>query len=228
MALTYDMVFLSALLASLYGEPEETGRKYCAARPLARVKYAVSGAAAYAADISILLAYHKAEDDWRDDHSLIARQAIKTLQKSYEEAAARWPRQAAAVVNRLRDLSAMEAENELNPDRPANCFGLLTGELFVYHEADAYSKTLRNIGESLGRFIYLLDAHDDLRSDLRRKKYNPLTAVTGVDFPSLFKSIMNECASEFEKLPLTRDLPVLRNILYSGVWTRCKRIKAAE
>jgi len=32
--------------------------------------------------------------------------------------------------------------------------------------------------------------------------------------------LIGECALNFEKLPLIEDIDIMRNILYSGVWTK--------
>ena len=32
--------------------------------------------------------------------------------------------------------------------------------------------------------------------------------------------LMAQCASAFERLPILQDASILRNIIYSGVWTR--------
>ena len=37
--------------------------------------------------------------------------------------------------------------------------------------------------------------------------------------------MMAECASEFEKLPILKDIDILRNILYAGVWTKYETVK---
>ena len=37
---------------------------------------------------------------------------------------------------------------------------------------------------------------------------------------NLLNSIMAECARYFERLPIINDVEILRNIIYSGVWTR--------
>lgn len=57
-------------------------------------------------------------------------------------------------------------------DAPANCFGELLGELFVYRH-DQWEDALRAMGAYLGRFIYVMDAYDDLAADEKRGAYNP-------------------------------------------------------
>ncbi len=32
--------------------------------------------------------------------------------------------------------------------------------------------------------------------------------------------MMTECAAVFERLPILKDIEILRNIIYSGVWTK--------
>ena len=51
-------------------------------------------------------------------------------------------------------------------------------ELFVYRK-DVWEKTLRKIGFFLGKFIYLMDAYDDLEEDKKKHCYNPLIPLSG-------------------------------------------------
>ena len=87
---------------------------------------------------------------------------------------------------------------------------------------------MRVIGEGLGRFIYLMDAYDDLPADLRHKRYNPFAARhEDAAFETLVLDsltlVIAECTQAFEMLPLVQDVDILRNILYSGVWTRYRQ-----
>lgn len=220
MTLTYDMTFLVLLLASVYALPEEEGKQRCPAfPPLRRCSFAVCDASPYAADMSILLAYYKGLDDWADERSLSGYSKSKALEKRATDAAGRWPRQSAAIEKGLESLLAMEKGNELNPDIPTNCFGALMGELFVWQE-DEKADMLRSFGAALGRFIYLMDACMDLRSDIRHRRYNPLVSMPGSDHTPLLTMLIGECTRIFESLSLFRDARILQNILYSGVWTK--------
>ena len=58
----------------------------------------------------------------------------------------------------------------------SGCFGALMAELFDYRQ-DHWSPELRSIGFHLGKFIYLLDAYDDLKRDQRKGAYNPLKST---------------------------------------------------
>ena len=68
-------------------------------------------------------------------------------------------------------------------------------------------------------------AHDDLPGDLKKHRYNPLAALhERVDYEPFMERLLTmtiaECTAEFEKLPLVQDINILRNILYSGVWSK--------
>lgn len=217
--LTYDMTFLAILLSSLY-QPEETaGNRKCIRHPVRPHPYVVTPATAYAAQMNVVLAYYQRLDDWNDDHNLIAKKKSELLEKYLPAIEASNPRQCAAITGCLQRLTAMEKAGELNPDVPANCFGELLGALFVWREDD-YAPTLWRMGAALGRFVYLLDAVNDLKADIKKQRYNPLVAQTETDFTPMLTLMMAECTSEFEKLPLCQDKALLQNHLYSGVWQK--------
>ncbi|NLZ90064.1 MAG: hypothetical protein GX916_11255, partial [Clostridiales bacterium] len=80
--------------------------------------------------------------------------------------------------------------------------------------------TLRDFGWALGRFICLMDAAVDLKDDIRKERYNPLTTVPSDRHESLLQAQMSVCTALFEQLAIKRDKALIENILYSGVWTR--------
>ncbi len=230
--LSYDMTFLALLLAALYGDappdapmqaaaciPVGDARLRCPPHPLRGRACSVLGSSGYAADMNLLLAYYKQLDDWQDEGSRTALARSRKLATHLPGVRERWPRQCAAVAEELSALGGMEARGETNPDLPAHCFGRLLGEVFAPAE-DAHAHLLRQVGASLGRFVYLLDAHNDLRADLRRERYNPLTAHPGLDIEPVLALEMDACTRAFEQLPIAQDADILRNVLYAGVWTR--------
>ena len=105
----------------------------------------------------------------------------------------------------------------------------MMAEIFVYKK-DVWEKTLRRIGFFLGKFIYLMDAYDDLEEDRKKHCYNPLIRICEEeDFEERIRGILcmmiAECSAEFEKLPCLLDVDILRNILYDGVWNRYRLIQ---
>lgn len=220
LGLQYDMVFLALTLMSLY-EPEEEKKSFrCPVHPGRCRSKTFCQIVDYAADMNVALCCLKCQDDWHDDRKLSARLLFQALQPHYSRITRDYPRQCEAMEQSLRELSRLEEDRVLDPDRAANTFGHLMGTLFVWRE-DLWQETLYELGFYLGRFIYLLDAQLDLPEDRKKGSYNPLTDhETQDNLESILVLTMGRCAAFYEKLPLVQDKGLLDNILYSGVWVR--------
>ncbi len=221
LTLQYDMAFLALLLMSLY-EPEESGGgNACMLHPIKKRPWVDNEYIRYCADLNVALAYYKCLDDWFDDHSLTAKATAGVLKKCLPDIESRYSRQCAAIRDCIGRLRTLENENCPNPDETANCFGKLMGELLVYRE-DLWADALRRMGHSLGRFIYLADAANDLLKDKKKHKFNPFLAAgmegNRAKLEEFLVLDMANCTRYFEALPLVQDKPLLDNILYSGVW----------
>ena len=173
--------------------------------------------------MNIALAYHKLMDDMADERNLVRRAGAEALKGGYRRVEARWGGKCAAIEKCVRDLAGIEKRRAMDVDAPANCFGRLLGELFVYRH-DEWEAPLRTMGEYLGRFIYVMDAYDDLAADEKRGAYNPLAALKGEGFEQTVEAaltmLIGRCTQAFEVLTLVQDVEILRSVLYSGVWAK--------
>lgn len=229
LALSFDMTFLAILLSSLYEPETHSGRSRCIVHPNKRHDFLENPFIDYAADMTIALAYHKALDDWQDEKKLSGKSQARLLHARYRRIEDLYPRQLLKIAQSMKRLDALEQSHCQAIDPPANAFGDMLGEIFVYKK-DMWSDTLRQTGSALGRFIYLMDAYDDLDADRKKGRYNPLVALSGQpDFEqrthSYLTLLLGEGTVAFEQLPLVEDLSILRNILYSGVWTKYQTIQ---
>ena len=226
MLLNYDMAFLILLQTGLYELENEEITFNCVIHPTGRKLAYINEATAYAADMDILLSYHNFMDDYRDDGSRTKQLLASVLKKDCERIRGKYPRQVQAVEDYMRRLGEAQTRNEKNLDIVSGYTGEMLGELFVWIE-DIWAKELRNMGFYMGKFIYLMDAYDDLEKDTRKGSYNPLRYLkrqSGKDYETFcrqtFTSLMSECAKSFERMPILLHSEIIRNILYSGVWTR--------
>lgn len=229
MLLNYDMTFLIILLSGLY-ELENTHQVYsCVRHPGNRQNVWINDATRYAADMNILLSYHNSLDDWRDEHSMTKKVVAKALHADYVRIGEQYPRQLAALENYLEKLAAAEERQETNIDLVAGLTGQMLAEIFDWH-CDEWSEELRCFGFYMGKFIYLMDAYEDCEKDQKDKRYNILSYVAGgeeyeIYCRQLLTSMMAECAKSFERLPILQHADILRNVLYSGVWTRYEYVQ---
>lgn len=227
--LTYDMTFAIVLLTSLY-ECETKGRQLrCVIHPVKKQAMLQNEITEYAADMNLLLAYYHLKDDWEDEKKVSGFLGTKILKRKVRKTEDKYPRQCKVIVEELKKIQEYEKENCQEIDYPAGCFGRIMEELFLY-KVDNWESVLRKIGFYLGKFIYIMDAYEDLEEDIKKDNYNPLkTSSKEENYEDNIRQILcmmiGECAAEFEKLPCLWDVDILRNILYDGVWNRYKKIQ---
>ena len=226
--LTYDMTFVILLLSGLYEPPTKKGSTRCIVHPVRRQPVRKNAITEYAADMNIFLTYYKCKDDWNDERSIPGFAFGKLLEGKEKKSEKLWGKKVQTIVSCLDELSALEKENATDIDRVSGCFGRIMAEIFAYRE-DVWEPTLRRMGFYFGKFIYLLDAYDDVEEDVKKGNYNPFSKdyiIKGFDdqVKNMLMMMMAETCREFEKLPIIKYADILRNILYSGVWCRFELI----
>ena len=229
--LNFDMTFLVVLLTGLY-EPDTDEKEFtCMLHPIKKRKARSNEIEHYAAQMNVLLAYYNLVDDWNDEKSYTKKTIASMFEKDYERVAARYPRQVKAVEDYIAKLSVYEQNKETNIDLVAGLTGEMLGEIFAWKQDEWYDE-LKTLGFYLGKFIYLMDAYEDLEKDEKKDSYNPLRYLQTDDEQEyetlcrlMMTSMLSECAKSFERLPILLHADILRNIIYSGVWSKYEYIQ---
>ena len=232
LTLSFDMTFLALLLTGLYEPETVTKSARCIAHPVEKHFYRENRYFDYAADMNVLLTYYKCLDDWQDERKLTACLFGQALKGNVKKLAERYERQSRYLRDNLAALSAYEKEKQYDIDKTAGFFGAIMAELFVYAE-DEWADKLRRMGFFFGKFIYLMDAYEDIEEDLKQGRYNPLADLYKKDTfeqecQQILKMMMAETSRVFEQLPILEDVEILRNILYAGVWSRYGQIRCSR
>lgn len=214
------------LLTGLYELEHEEISYRCAVHPASKKTAYINEATEYAAAMDVVLNYHSLQDDYEDDGSHIKQAIAKALKKDYNRISIRYPRQVQAVEDYMKKLAEAEKRKESNIDIVAGYTGEMLGQLFQWKQ-DEWAKDLDSMGFYMGKFIYLLDAYEDLKKDQKKGSYNPFAYVSmesKEEYETFCRStltcLMAECAKSFERMPILEHAEILRNILYSGVWTK--------
>ena len=231
MTLNYDMTFLVMLLSDLYDAEDKEECSRCVVHPTRKHCHRRNRITEYCSDMCILLSYYKCADDWNDEKKLSKWFLSKILKRKCAKVKKKYPQKAEFIESRLNMLSIVESSKVIHIDRAARVFGEIMGEVFVY-EDDMWKEDLYKIGFYLGKYIYLLDAYEDIEKDIKSGAYNPLKEIyQNEDFEKqvlkLLLLMIGECTDAFERLPLVEHVEILRNILYSGVWVRFGKAKVA-
>ena len=129
------------------------------------------------------------------------------------------------------NFSEYEKAGEQNIDVVAGITGEMLGEIFAWKQDEWYDE-LKTLGFYMGKFIYLMDAYEDRQKDDKKDAYNPLryqNVSEDNEYETLCRlmmtSMISECAKSFERLPILLNADILRNILYSGVWSKYEYIQ---
>ncbi len=174
--LNYDFTYLAIFLS----DPQEgqCARRRCLASPLKKRTYDTASAAMdLAADESVILAYWQMRDgvsdhDWL--HGLKYRAVSELLEPAYRKAAALRPAFDDATRRQLKLLGELEQEQCASMDRAADAFAvLLAAAADEMYEPDR-RRVLHQLLYHLGRWVYLIDAADDLKKDAVSGNYNPV------------------------------------------------------
>lgn len=223
--LNYDFTFL-ALLLTPEEEPYVPCRKRCSVNPgIKKTMCPASPALERAADESVVLTWWQLRDKIRDERgwkALSARVLSLLLGRSYKKAARRCPEFDRAVGKRLEELNALEGERCPSIDRTADTFARLLQAAAPSTDDPLRDRPLQELLYHLGRWIYLIDAQDDLEEDAQAGRYNPVAARFGPqgDREALERTLnhsMNRIYSAAQLLSFGRRWPVIENILYLGL-----------
>ena len=217
--LNFDFTFLAILLSEA-GAPACTSCR-CIAHPCkARCVMAHTASLEVAADHSIVLAWWQLRDHIKDHgllKSLPYRLAALFLHSAYRKASRYVPEFDASVQRHLSDLAAREREHCASLDQAAEPFAALMADIAAVAPDELHRRVMAEIFYHLGRWIYLVDAADDLKKDFEAGCYNPLRYRYGLTDGTLDEKTQQEVA-------LSLDLSVHRMasayaLLERGVWS---------
>ena len=229
--LNYDFTFL-AIILSEPGE-DEACRARCLVSPLRRRSFQPANAALeLAADESVILAYWQLRDGVADHdwfHGLKYRSVSKILEPVYRKAAALRPAFDERTRLQLELLGQLEAERCSSIDRAADAFAVLLEAAAQEVDDHVRRRVLEQLLYHLGRWVYLVDAADDLKKDAVSGNYNPVALrfglVSGVwtaearrEFAATLDHSIHRMATAFELWDFGIWTPVLESTFYNGLF----------
>ncbi len=246
MSLSYDMTFLALLHAALEADDPQFTKGHCSFNPTKKCLNCRNTVATdMAADLGMLLAYYKLKDTFADER-LMKKFGAALLYPVYafdrRRAAKRRPDADAAIAAMMAAQAAAEAVGTASIDRAAEPFADLLSTLAADLAQDERQRTvLSRFGYCLGRWVYLIDAVDDLAEDVKRRRYNPYALARNIPAPDdtavaaareyaglTLNACLAECIAAYNLLDIRRFDGILRNILEQGMPAMQKRVIAGE
>lgn len=234
LALSYDFAFLALVRLALSGDKVEFKQRRCLAHPTKKRNVMECNASlCHSAYSAALLSYHKLRDDIADEKGLkrlkarfLILPACRMRKKALKNAG--YSKLDSSVYEHLRSLSDYERSGGESVDTPADIFGKLLSDIVSYGCDGSEEKLARNIGYHIGKWIYIVDALDDLSDDLRYGRYNPFAKMYKRELKTSEKNLVadalkNELLSAEAAFDLidygdnARLCEIIKNIIYLGM-----------
>ena len=243
-SLSYDATFAAVLLSALYEPVTYRMQSGCVLHPVGKKKYLSNQFIDYVSDMNVLLTYYKCQDDWNDEKNLVKLGYGATLKRQAKQVETRYPGKAAAIRLALNTIYELEKAGNTNIDKLSNAFGDIMAEILDVSSkdldardknrcGDMWKGELRTLGFNLGKFIYIMDAFDDVEKDMKKDSFNPFVdkykacledELAMREFETYVEKLLMMCASDmaksYERLPIVHETAILRNIIYSGIWMK--------
>ena len=230
--LNYDIVFLALLRLALNGEQAEIKRGRCMAHPFKKRAYvAFCETLAYCAYAAAILTHGKIIDDIADEKGTKKLKALllKPFSSSMRRKALReYSELDKKVFNGLRKLSEIEKARLESVDIPADAFGEILADIVSFGLEGNDEKIMRKIGRHIGRWIYIVDAADDLDEDIKKNRFNAFACLYNGEIPiEAREAVANSLRLELMSAEPAFDLiyynelydiqAIVENIIYLGM-----------
>lgn len=245
-SLNYDMTFLGLLLDGLSSNSIEVKKIRCPLHITENRPIIINNKALdYASSINVGLFYYKLIDDVMDDKSIKGRFGSYLFSSKEKKFSSTHSYIDNVIKEELNTLNNMETSLSFSSlDEISHPFARLTGVLLKSYpeklENDSLElrENLYMLGYNLGKWIYLIDAFDDLKDDIEKHKFNPINHLFNKNniAVDLFIEEIKEriefvllncgysCHEALLKLNPNKNFEILENILLLGIMDKNNKI----
>lgn len=229
--LNHDLVFFNLLLSSLWEEEERVFCR-CLLHPFRFPMIEDDTLFAATAPINILLLYYKQRNNLQEGWSwgsylltFLLQRKVSTITKKNQE-------MVSVLEKELQLLKEREEGGCTDLDKICEPFAHLLGYLFSMATPQKdQGRILEWMGFNMGKWIYLLDAYDDLTEDKKKGDYNPFFTAffyqgedlvgfrqkIQTDVMHLLRYCHHQLIQAFQLLDMKKNQGLLENILYLGL-----------
>ena len=259
--LSFDAAFLSTVLDGFFPHVVEFQRERCIAHPHKKEPIARCHAIDFAGDIMLILAWYKALDDIHDEGSKKALAFSKAFRGKFNKLKAEHPNLCMEIQRILSELSHLEDTNCNSIDRASEAFAKIMEAIFTEGLSYIYCKkieegtlekseewdkkiqvskiVLARVGYHLGKWIYLMDAFDDIEENIESGAYNPLLyrfdykkGENPLEFRNRIRKdvernlviYLSEMGKAFDLADLKKNRGIIENVVYVGLLKKTEEI----
>ena len=240
--LNYDLTFIGFLLEGLYSAPLTLKYVKCLRHPTTKIIIVdKTDTLNYSCNLSILLFNYKLKDNIADDKSIKSNFFKLLLSPAFKKDLLSMNSLASSIDKNITNLSILEkSKNFSTLDEICAPFSDTMGIIlrdFPY-DIENDSIDLRNnlywLGYYIGKWIYLIDALDDLNNDINENKFNPFniiynnvnlnysellkTNISDIDF--YISNCISNCIDYMNKIPFKKHFDIINNTISLGLLSK--------
>lgn len=234
----YDITFIYLVLSSRLDDCDKFSLERCIKHPLIKRKVLISNSLS---DVivctNIFLCYYKYMDDLLDTDNSRIKIYDKLLKKIYfEKAKKRYPYMQEIVKEKYYYFVSIENSN-YDFDTISGAFGgLIVAIVREIMGKNSDDKTL-SLFYYLGKWIYLIDAIDDLEKDFNNNCFNPFTKDYSKygnkiefikhyenDIWNIIIQLRTKILRAFDESDIIKNRTIINNILLHGIRLTSKKI----
>ena len=238
LTLSYDFTFIAMLAMALGQEFHGFCKGRCMANPFKKKNCAApSPELSLVAASAMVLFYHKVRDNLHDARGIGKLKYLPLLpfaSSARKKAKKRYPQVDEAFASLMNRQFALEKQHTKSIDAAAEPTAAALQKMMPLLSEDPEEKrVLERFGYLLGRWVYLMDALDDLEDDAKHRSYNPFLERWGItdrkspdeaqkaEIIAYGRGVLNVTVAElgvtYELLELKRYKLILDNIIYFGL-----------
>ena len=242
--LTYDAAFYALLKKSvLQAKPDCAYKGVCRFNPLKKCNYIDTDSYLKdAAALTVIMFYYKVLDNINDGKPLkrlASRLVYPYIKIKFNKAVKKYSKYNDIIKASTDEQARIENEKTDSIDIAAHPTAVSLQKILSDGIKDETQKRIvERIGYCLGRWVYLMDAFDDLENDIKTESYNPfalkykldksfLTGDNKAIEDDIIKSIRltaNETGLALELLDKNWYKPLIENIIFDGMEAELMKI----
>lgn len=235
MTITNDINCFNILFHSILDIDVNIQHKKCFSSPLKkRTVIQMTDLTDKLALANVLLTYWNIHDDVVDGDK--GKKLLQGIYKKYHKKAQPLVKDLDdAIAKRYNQLRQLEKGNCDSIDIVADSFAMLSQDFCNFVLGEKSTEYAQVLCYNLGKWIYLIDALDDAKKDLKSGNYNPFVkcyqATSLADLATHKQEIqfvmytsLNRIAQSFNDLNLTKYTCILKNILFESIRNKTKDV----
>ena len=227
----YDMTFFNIFLHNVLNKEITIEREACILNPVKKKPVVQNDELTeQVVDVNTLLFYYKVEDDYIDGNAARALTLAPIVLPKAKKAKKKLPEIDKLIQDNFVILREYERNNESSIDKVSEPFSNIIAGIAKIIVGEKFNDYIENLCYNLGKWVYLMDALDDIDGDFKENRYNPfLTKFVNYvdrnqflqdnykDLEYIMMSVYNGIVNNYNRLDVKISEGILSNVFYLGL-----------